>query len=368
MIGKSGLIDTFYMHQSIFTNTINSFEVFNENEEGINGSSQKLYKKKVAKAALGEHIERTSLYKNTVFRKQKKIPAFNVKNFEQASVDFKYVNLSFNDSYFFDEDEDMNYYYNDSSGVGSHIYSDEAIKSGFFEFIERQSLVYSFLTKKPGKRIPLDYLYGKEIYDIYRIVLNYFECVELFEISFFDDVFVVLSKSVKGKRIGMGLSASTNIFEAIQKSLEELLACSFKNLPYKYGDIEQGMYKAVEVKENDPHFYGNYFFSVMDTETLDENYKYLGEKKINFVDREKICKDNIIKIMNKFSNLFNIDLLIVYIPVENIQYPNKVLKIWSKDAFPHILNQKIKPNLYSLSKNIEGIVHFPNEGKYLPFP
>ncbi|MBQ5153375.1 YcaO-like family protein [Macrococcoides caseolyticum] len=368
MIGKSGLIDTYYMYQSIFINNISSFEIFNEHDEGINGSSQKLSKMNSAKASLGEHIERTSLYKNTIFKRQKKIPAFNVKNFKTTFVDFKYVNLSFNDSFFFNDDEDMDYYYNDSSGVGSHIYSDEALKSGFFEFIERQSLVYSFLTKNPGKVIPEAYLHSKEIICIYNLVLNYFEEVEIYEISFFEDVFVVLSKSLKGKRIGMGLSASTDIHDAIRKSLEELLSCSLKNLPYKYGNLDRSLQEQIEVKENDPHYYSNYFFSVMDTEELDQSYKYLGEGKVKFEEKSGPRSNNIIEIMSRFSNKYNIDLLIIFIPVENISYPNKVLKVWSKDAFPHILNQRIKPDLYSLAKNIEGRVKFPNEGKYLPFP
>lgn len=44
----------------------------------------------------------------------------------------------------------------------------------------------------------------------------------------FDDVFVVLYKRLKGKRIGMGFPASTDIYEAMRKSIVEALTFSLK--------------------------------------------------------------------------------------------------------------------------------------------
>lgn len=47
--------------------------------------------------------------------------------------------------------------------------------------------------------------------------------------------------------------------------------------------------------------------------------------------------------------------------MDNIRYNNnnKILKVWRKDAFQNIFDQRNNPEMYSLAKNIEGI--------YLPF-
>ena len=94
-----------------------------------------------AKESMGEQLERFALYKSTA-RTLDHLTAFEFLKMKNETVPYKYVRMANNDRQFLD-----------STGAGSGSFSTYAIEHGFLEFVERQSFVYTFLTKNSGQCI-----------------------------------------------------------------------------------------------------------------------------------------------------------------------------------------------------------------------
>lgn len=368
-----GFIDKLSIYRSNFRNSINSAATHTFNFTGINGSSVKNNIKPALKAALGEHVERVCLYKNIKTLKKKEVLAFNFLTNEQEYIPNKYVSLTFIDDVFFENDEERNNFYNDSTGVASHLNSNMAIKNSYFEFVERQSLVFSFLTKTPGTRVIYDEMHIEKN-DMLRSAYLYFDEVVFYDISLFDGIYVIIGIGLGSKYYGVGLSADRDLNKAFTGALDELMACVFRSIPKDYTNQNRNNIDTPEINRDaifkDPHFYSNVFFSKLNSDYIKKSFSYLQcEKKVYLSERIVDSQGfDVIKDARNFAQKYNINLYLVYIPITNINYPNKVVKFLSPDCYLHINTLLIKPEDYSISYMRDANQKFPNKNIYLPFP
>lgn len=211
--------------------------------------------------------------------------------------------------------------------------------------------------------------------NLYFIANNYYDHIKIYNITIFEGIHVILSIGF-GKYYGIGLSANIDKNRAINKSLEELISCSYFHLPKEYTQQEIKKTKnppdlKIENKLDDAHFYSEMFFSHFSSEKLKKAFAYLSHGKKECLD-EKIMPGimNIdpIAIAGKIAKMYNFNIYIIYIPARNIKFPNKIVKFFSPNCYPHINTMLLNPNKYAISFIKKQDQNFPNIYSYLPFP
>ncbi|GAB3810271.1 YcaO-like family protein [Virgibacillus kimchii] len=83
--------------------------------------------------------------------------------------------------------------FNDTCGVASHLSSEKVIESAFYEFFERQCLVYRWLTKTPGKKVDIYLINNKQIDHLYNKAFNFVDDLYIIDISLHHSVKVILT-------------------------------------------------------------------------------------------------------------------------------------------------------------------------------
>ncbi|MCI1593500.1 MAG: YcaO-like family protein [Heyndrickxia oleronia] len=371
-----GFIDRVSIYRSNFRQKTNATRTFNYSFKGINGSSTKGTTINTLKAALGEHIERVSLYKNIKNLTEKEVTAYNLLKDKIEQIPNKFVSLTVMDDIYFDNEAEKNNYYNDSSGVGSHLSSNLALKSSFFEFVERQSLVFSFLTESPALEVLFHEIENNQLINKLN---RYFDEVKFYDISIIKGIYVIIGIGFGTKYYGIGLSANSNLFDALLGAVEELVQCIWAFLPKEYTNygyskkIKDVHYNEIdEIDEGilkNPHFYSNIFFKFIDSNFLRKAFSYLASNKSTVLQKRTVDVNfNPIYVAKKFAKKFNINLYIINIPAANIDYKNKVVKFFSPECYPHINNLLIEPEKFKISYIKNSQQKFPNKHKYLPFP
>ncbi|GEK35601.1 YcaO-like family protein [Kurthia sibirica] len=250
----------------------------------------------------------------------------------------------------------------DSCGMASHTQSNLVIKNAFLEFFERQSLIVSFLSKRPSERLRV----SKESSFTHSYLLNFVDNVYYYNISLSPKIFVVLSLAIGKKKKSAGLGTSFNLNDAINKSQIEALQY-FANDRTK---IYEQLYNEASSEASDLY---HILFDKMSLDEFQDNYSYLLTQEFtSSLNQNQLPKKN----MEEYNFL---DLLIwcnKYLKMNPFicSFPNKrgiahlkIVKIFDENWFPHL-----NASLYSIKDidNISKIIGTPlsKEVDWIPFP
>ncbi|WP_342478702.1 YcaO-like family protein [Paenibacillus sp. FSL H7-0350] len=352
------IIKSLKIYQSSFPNrpkecTINSFL----NPE-INGFSRKQDVRNLIKASLGEFQERLAglkCLKKSNGDSTATFKAFNLFSGDTISVPADFIILNHHQPLFKDN---VSTNFTDSSGTAAHLRSDFAIEKGYLEFIERQSLVHSWLSQNPGRRISSDH-----IESIIKKINSTVEHISFHNISITKDIFVILTLGYGEKAFSVGLGSSWSLEEAIKSSFDEFIMIYDGVINFK---INNGEY-------NTENLYINLFYSkdvrdfIKDYTYLIENLKY---ENLDEIDERDIYSENKqILLRESISTLrenLNIEVYVTQVPSPFYKNQSKIVKVFSPDAFPHINTSLYDPHDYKISKKL-AIQEFPNLYKMIPF-
>lgn len=251
--------------------------------------------------------------------------------------------------------------FNDSCGLASHIKSFDAIKNGFNEFIERQSLVYNWLSKSQGKKINLADIDQIEKNDslknILQIAKHFSDEIHAFEISIVNGFFVVLTVGYKGAAFSSGLGADSDILKALESSLNEYLMILDSCLSTKV--------HPQQMKSRHDNIYTTFYS--MDVKEFWDKFNYLIQSS-DFVDIKSSTNnvDDFQDLVIKTHEKFQISIYCCYMPFPLKSIDVKVVKVFSPDAYPHIWTKIFDPSDYKITKQLPP-TPFPNKFQAIPF-
>lgn len=317
---------------------------------------------------MGEYIER--YVQSTVSHKvkDKYQQAFNINSQKIEKVNI--LDMIMPKYNLFEENDGIEWC--DSSGTAFHTSSIEAIDSAFLEFIERQSLIYSWLLRVPGKKMDLSFYSenDKQIEKAYRNLKGYFIDIKSYEISLTEKCKVVITVATSKMEKSIGLGAAWNIRTAIFKSLKETFQFVSHKSPAHLNVFYDDRKEEFCDDEKGLHVYMDYF-NELSVNDVKEAYDFLNgddyylSNKYEHLENRPSDNEYIIK-MKSIAEDLGIELLITYIPSSIESLPGYVVKIIGKGSFPHIKTDIIDPYKYTI-KNIHKSELIPNEGIMIPF-
>lgn len=304
----------------------------------------------ILKPAIGEFIERHSLYYNYK-TKDDVVPAFRLVNGKTIQVSAEKV--------FFVRGGK----FNDSCGVASHLNSTKAIEAAFLEFFERQSFIFNWLTCSKGRKLTRKHITGKKNKVLYKTLQSFFDEVYIFEISLHPDVFVVFGLGIGEFLKGIGLSASFNLQDALNAMFKEMLQSVVHNynkqdiIAFEKEDGTSGMdiYKLEFLHLTPEQLLDkfDYLFTVHTStfEMIDDNQK----------DRDL---NTVVKLIEQD---LNIEVYGCLIPTFYNNYRTKIVKVFSKGGYPHMDPSQYDEQTTTTTFN-QHVNEFPNAYKRTPFP
>lgn len=357
------ILSSFNIRQSLYLNDFKS-GMAASNIKYSNGGAVRVNLNEVIKASLGEHLERIASVKNykkpTIDDDNPTMPGFNLITGEVVNLPAEKLLINF-DLPVFKFTSNKEQLFNDSCGLASHVNSINAIKGGFKEFLERQSLIYNWLSALPGKQIKLTDVIeinnNKNFTKLLNIALSYSEKIYLFDISIINGFYVVLTIGQKGYAFSSGLGADTNLLNAIESSLSEYLmildSCIINKL------------NSNKYRSGDSNVYTDYFFSLNVDQFFDQ-FSYLLNQS-EFMDiKQNETEINWRELVRNTHKKFNINLYACYMPFPLRNINVKVVKILSPEAYPHIWTKIFDPLDFEISKSLP-YTSFPNKFQPIPF-
>lgn len=298
----------------------------------------------ITKPAFGEYYERINL----ISQKNGHLKSFRLSTGTQIKVDAQKILFT-------------GKIFNDSSGVAAHVSSEKLIQNSFLEFIERQSLIFTWLNKTPGQIIDLrnlDINY-QSLQNKIEILNNFVDTVTLVNISISPSIYVVLGIGTGKTYKSIGLSAHWNLETAIDSTLTEMI--QFFGVTHNKNVSMQE--KKQNITYNNP--YMSYFHNLT-IKDLIKKYEFLfnNKKKINLasVTDKSISISNLIAIIEKD---LNIGIFITFIPVKFGKNIFKVAKVFSPEGYPHMN----VPLLNDEERTKYSVVNIKNQNiEPIPFP
>lgn len=359
----SELIKNIIKSNSIFANntihtTIDGFF------PALKGLANKLTSSNALKSSLGEFSER---YAELVYKEShEKIVAFNIIDNKKVFLDAAEVYLLRKKRKDLVEGD-----FYDSSGTAFFTDTDNAIEKAFFEFIERQSLVYSFLRKWPGKKIDSH----TRLSNLRSYSNTIFSTMFLNDISILKGVHVILFVGINRNSYNVGLGTAYDVNQAIKKSLEE--GIGFQEFRISDEEIQNRQIFLEKIdsvlKNNDipVSSYDSIFFNYLTPGFVFNRFKYLQETNSVLTDSETLVSSSLNKVI-RIRNICKNWKLKPCISFLNSGINNNirgdVIHISANGAYPHIFAPFLEPEKYKTSYLLDNSNEFPNKYKYLPFP
>lgn len=351
--GSPYIGDLFKVDRSIFSDQIKQAYVSTASQHNISGHNGNLNLNNVVKSAIGEWIERSSLFFSK-YPKQEKIPALNIITGEVIEVD--------RDSVFFSEKGK----FTDSCGVASHLDSISAIKSSYYEYFERQSLIFSWLTKTEGKIIDYTSISHKGIKKLISSNMKFVDEIHLIDISLHSSINVILALGFGEHYKTIGLNANFDIETAIEGALEEMLqgCASLWSKDYVI-DIDSNE----NMKKTNKHdIYFNNYMNMTPME-LKTEYEYLirSSNRVDMTEYSNKKGDFSIEKISKIAKDLNLQPYCAYITPFYSGLNTKIVKLFSPDGYPHMYPPYFTEEETNKKFNKE-IIEFPNAYRIIPFP
>ena len=326
----------------------------------LRGSANKLTFNDSIKASLGEFSERyTELsYPHNL----NKVAALNIIDDKITFIEPNQVYLLRNNQLTSNKD------FFDSSGTAFFTNPERALEKAFFEFIERQSLVYSFLRKWPGKKINKKIIlaalkpYSK--YNFSTIIMN--------DISVITGIHVILFIGINSNSYNVGLGTDYNLNSAIQNALAEGIGANIFEISNK--EIIKRTYSLKLLDDNikngslKVNSYEDIFFNLLTPKFILERFKYLETAPLQNNKERKITKKQTVDKIKDICKNWKLKPCISLLNGISNNIYDSIIHISADGAYPHIFTSFLKPEDYKASYLLNSSNYFPNKYKYLPFP
>ncbi|MBT2285400.1 YcaO-like family protein [Paenibacillus polymyxa] len=326
----------------------------------IVGFSKKNNVRQLMKSSIGEFEERLAGIKYLKKNSNNNKPifqAFNLISGETINVNAESILLNHNLP-IFDSMEHCDF--TDSTGNAAHVRSDLVIEKGYMEFIERQSLIFSWLSKSPGEVVELEHIQNEKLRTKIVHINSALKNLSFYSISILEGIYVIMCVGYGDKAFSVGLGTSWNLETALESSLDEFVMIFESVVCHKvYREGTDHNYK---------NMYIEMFYSMHISDFLDEiSYLLNNRKLLKYYPYEDLISDNqLFNSIRKFKQRFDID---VYVSQMISPYPEnkiKIAKVFSPDAFPHINTLLYNPNDFKISEKLTTNI-YPNKFKMIPF-
>lgn len=301
------------------------------------------------KKSIGENYEREELYSLNATKNKIKVACFyndilKIKNKNQFHLLYSVT-------------QDI---FKDSSGNAAGENSFMAVNNAYLEFVERQSLVYSFVTKRAG--LNLLELINKDD-GKYKILSTKTAYVNDISIVPWVSVIIIVIFTNEGYAIGLGTDYDQKT--AFKKSFDEVFG--YQNELFKNNEeINSNFDEFLNQNLDDGDIYLSYFSKNVNSYYLKKTYDFLSNGlKAKFFKKRK--HQNYIEI-SKLSNFLKIPINVEFLRSDLGNNTLKRVRIYSDEAYPTINNSRIEPENYKISYFESDIPEFKNRLNYLPFP
>ncbi|MDR0267854.1 YcaO-like family protein [Paenibacillus sp.] len=358
--GTPFVLKTMSVKQNSFLRDYFKCDITPFEENGPPASSVRFNKKGALKAAVGEYLERSSVFINNGRFKQENIIGIDMTTHAEVTIPLYRMLLHWGVPPL--NKQNLEGLYSDTCGLASHITSFQSIQSAFFEFFERQSLLYGWFTNTPGKRIEIsDLQKDPDLKEQIDMAFGYIDELHFIDISLSEKAKVIICIAT-GKEIkGVGLSAHWDYKNAILGTIKEL---------FQYIAAKGSRYDDNNINENevDALYYSKHFMNEVNSESLKSDFNYLISNskniEIDIFDRVEIKEVDFGKIIAELSNELEIDFILCFVPVITDRIRTKIVKIMTTRGFHHMFTSAILPEEIPMLK---GHHVFYNKGKVIPF-
>lgn len=330
-----------------FTTNQKSCKLSVDDFDNLHASGNSNYSiEKATLCAIGEFVERETMFEN----------AFDYKHGVKDSNTLGYsiarncvVDLEMDFSENFDK------YFQDSCAMASHTSSEDCLLNALCEYVERQSFLFSYLSKTPA--LFIDFGIKNDFHDTFALFPD--SQLKFYQISLSEVVKVVFAKAYYKGKVMIGLGSSTNIKDAMDKCIKELHQC--KEVYDLAGD------KRVDIKGLKYGEYGKVFFS-LDPKRIWNAYEYLDStnKSVLYLDHEQ-TPVSIKKFCVELYEKYKMDPIIVYLNRRRNCSTHKVIKILDTKWFNSLLVKNYSPDLFVFVESVTGR-QLDKKCTFIPFP
>lgn len=280
-------------------------------------------------SSIGEFKERQTLYSYGNYVEGGKIKLLNLYD---GSIEERLYS------------KDTAKFFFDSTGCACHINSEKVVDNAFFEFIERQVYIFTYLTKSEVKLLEFTF-------DIEDIIPHKYKHLNFYNLSPLDSLFVILAYGWIEGKIYISLGASNSLEGAIKKAIKEI-----EQLSYVYSS-------GSNQKINKEISYFNIFMSIPD-EKLKKSFQFLQNASCYNVN------SNDLKLQFKFEDIlkdlkkeYGMEPKLVFIDNDFL----KVAKVLDFNWFPSLLPRMASSNNIAFIESKTGR-HVDRKCNFIPFP
>lgn len=350
--GAPFLGSLFKVDRSIFLNEMKQAYLSTNSNLSISGHNNNFSIKNVIKSAMGEWIERNSLLYDR-YPNQRFVDAFSIISGEIIKIE--------KDKILFQST------FNDSCGLASHLDSNSAIKAGYYEYFERQSLIHNWITRSEGTIIDYSKIKHSNIEHLIHTNYNFIDELYLIDISLHSSLKVVIGLGFGKHYKSVGLSASFDGEEAIIKTLEEML----QTYASKWTKNNINKLASYKKDDNEVESEGNYQERYMNLSPSQfRSYYYYLIKSNKFIEINDLIKSKMDYSMGNIQKVsYDLDMYpyCAFIPSLYDGLNTKIIKIFSPGGYPHMYPPLFSKEETSLTFN-KSIKSFPNAYQEIPFP
>jgi hypothetical protein len=323
-------------NKSKYINEYDNLSIIDNHNPSVSGHSNKLKKKERYLSSIGEYYERKACFCQ-----------FSKNGLCKNMIG---LNLIDNSTFVVNKFEvDKQVYFSDTCGCACFVNSADAIERAFFEFVERQSLIISYLTKTFKYKIVLEENLKREIIPFQ---LNY---LKFYNISLIDSIFIVISIGIYNGKVNISLGAGYDIVSAIKKSVTEAM-----QIHLYYDLIERYLLKHTNSNKKD---YFEYFMNI-DPNRIKKAYEFLDESKVFYLNKKHKNNNSFSKAVKELNNKYKIEPILFFLSNKD---SFKVAKIVDFKWFPSLSPRAISEEKIRNIENITGL-QIDRNCNFIPFP
>lgn len=284
-------------------------------------------------SSIGEFKERQSLYTYGTFVEGETIKLLNLYD---GSIEERIYS------------KEVAKFFFDSTGCACHTNSKKVMENAFFEFIERQIYMFTYLTKSEVKLL-------KFSFDIQNIIPHKYKKLKYYNLSPVDSFFVILAYGWIADKIYISLGSSNSLRGAINKAIKEI-----EQLNYVYSS---GSYQQLEEKTEKDIGYFDIFMSIPD-ERLKNSFQFLQNAScynVHFSELE--LQSTFEDILKDLKKEYGMEPKLIFIDNDFF----KVVKVLDFNWFPSLLPRMVSSKNISFIESKTGR-NIDRKCNFIPFP
>ena len=342
LVFTSGNIDFYYM-ETFFTDHLKTAIVSSDYlDYDIVGSSSSRIKKLGILSAIGEFLEREWLYFDNKTSMSNEVKGFSL-------VDKKVLSINKEELY-------KKNLFSDSCGMSSHTSSQECLINSFCEFVERQSYIYTYLSKTNGYKIDIDVV--KKNVKLPHI----YEKLKFYEISLVESFSVILGLGIINNEVMIGLGGGFSLKESLEHCIKEINQSYFNMVLFSQyvGSRNDCLKKDKKNKDYIDVFKG------ISVESVLKAYEFLNEFPL--YEEKSYDKSYDIEIVSRdLYNKCRINPIVIFMqhPRKNLNI--KMCKVFDKNWFPMLLPKGYSNDTYEFVEKVMNC-KLDRNCTFLPFP